>query len=137
MLVLLAAGSISAFGQHDIHGDFPPTMSMQLYTAQKPLSNSDVRSRAFHLLEQETGKNQEDLRALYASSGARYFQEFASAMLVSKNLGLDYQQVLLGMKKKSLHQTLQGLGVSRDVAKAEIRKAKREVKTADKGGRLA
>jgi hypothetical protein len=141
VLVLLTAGSISAFAQHYVEGpDISGTMGLGLGlgpdSLQKPLSKSEIKSGAFHMLEQETGMSQPDLQKLYTSSGARYFQEFASAMLVSKHLGLNYQQVLLGLKKKSLRQTIQKLGVSHDIAKAEIRKARHEVKAANKGGRL-
>jgi hypothetical protein len=137
MLALLTTGPIVASAQHDMRGDMVGSMSLGLGFEQKPLSKSDLKSGAFHMLEQETAMSQQDLQGLYTSSGARYFPEFASAMLVSKHLGLNYQRVLLGLKTKSLRQTLQNLGVSHDVAKTEIRKAKQEVKAANKGGQLA
>ena len=65
---------------------------------------------------------------MYASSGAKNYGQFVSAVVVSKNLGLNTQAVLTGLKTKSLGQTLQDLGVSEDKAKAEVKKAEAEVK---------
>jgi len=99
---------------------------------QQSLKDAQVNSGAFRLLEQKTGMTSDELKALYASSGAKNFGEFVSAVVVSKHLGLDTNQVLTGLKTKSLGHTLQDLGVTPDKAKAEIKKAKQEAKQADK-----
>ena len=98
---------------------------------QQSLKDAQVNSGAFRMLEQKTGMTSDQLKALYASS-AKNFGEFVSAVVVSKHLGLDTNQVLTGLKTKSLGQTLQDLGVTPDKAKAEIKKAKQEAKQADK-----
>jgi len=100
---------------------------------QQPLKNAQVNSGAFQMLEQKTGMTSDQLKALYASSGAKNFGEFVSAVVVSKNLGLDSNQVLQGLKTKSLGQTLQDLGVAPDKAKEEIKRAKHEQKQSNKG----
>ncbi len=100
---------------------------------QQPLKNAQVNSGAFQMLEQKTGMTSDQLKALYASSGAKNFGEFVSAVVVSKNLGLDSNQVLQGLKTKSLGQTLQDLGVAPDKAKEEIKRAKHELKQSNKG----
>jgi hypothetical protein len=96
---------------------------------QQSLKDSQVNSGAFTMLEQKTGMTADQLKALYASSGAKNFGEFTSAIIVSKNLGLDTSQVLAGLKTQSLGQTLQSLGVAPKKAKSEIKKAQGEVKT--------
>ncbi len=100
---------------------------------QQPLKDAQVNSGAFRMLEQKTGMTNDQLKALYASSGAKNFGEFVSAVVVSKNLKLDTSQVLEGLKTKNLGQTLQDLGVSSEKAKEEIKRAKHEVKQANKG----
>ena len=72
----------------------------------------------------------EQLQKLYAQSGAKNFGQFVSAVVVSKNLGLDTQKVLNGLKTASLAQTLQNLGVDKKKAKEEIKKAEKEAKDA-------
>ena len=101
---------------------------------QMPLSQSQMQSGAFRMLQQKTGMTATQLQQTYASSGARNFGQFVSAMVVSKNLGLDSSQVLAGMKNQSLGETLQQMGVSHDSAKTQLRNAKREIKQANKGG---
>jgi hypothetical protein len=97
---------------------------------QQPLKDSQLNSGSFKMLESKTGKTADELKAMYAASGAKNYGQFVSAVVVSKNLGLDTQQVLDGLKTKSLGQTLQDMGVSEDQAKAEIKKADAEVKKA-------
>jgi hypothetical protein len=100
--------------------------------AQQPLKDSQINGGAFRMLERKTGLSSTHLQQLYAGSGAKNFGQFVSAMVVSKNLGLDYNKVLSGLKTASLGQTLQDLGVSKDTAKSEIRKAHREIKDGEK-----
>jgi hypothetical protein len=100
---------------------------------QQPLKDAQVNSGAFQMLEQKTGMSSDQLKDLYASSGAKNFGEFVSAVVVSKNLSLDTNQVLQGLKTKNLGQTLQDLGVAPDKAKEEIKRAKHELKQSNKG----
>jgi hypothetical protein len=99
---------------------------------QQPLKDSQMNGGAWKMLEQKTGKSSSDLQAMYAASGAKNFGQFVSAIVVSKNLGLDTDQVLSGLKTKSLGQTLQDMGVPKDKATAEIKKAKKEADAAQK-----
>jgi hypothetical protein len=99
---------------------------------QQTLKDSQVNGGAFRMLEQKTGMTADQLKALYASSGAKNFGEFVSAVVVSKNLNLDTNQVLQGMKTNSLGETLKGMGVPSDQASAEIKKAKKEAAVANK-----
>jgi hypothetical protein len=100
---------------------------------QQPLKDAQLNSGAFQMLEQKTGMSSDQLKDLYASSGAKNFGEFVSAVVVSKNLSLDTNQVLQGLKTKNLGQTLQDLGVAPDKAKEEIKRAKHELKQSNKG----
>jgi hypothetical protein len=95
---------------------------------QRPLSDSQVNGGAFKMLESRTGMTSDQLKTLYASSGAKNFGQFASAIVVSKNLNLDTNQVLTGLKTMSLGETLESLGVPKDKAKDEVKKAEKEVK---------
>lgn len=97
---------------------------------QQPLKDSQLNSGSFKMLEQKTGKSADELKAMYEASGAKNYGQFVSAIVVSKNLGLDTQQVLDGLKTKSLGATLKDLGVPEDKAKAEIKKADAEAKAA-------
>jgi hypothetical protein len=101
-------------------------------SSQQPLRDSQINGGAWKMLEQKTGKSSADLQAMYAASGAKNFGQFVSAIVVSKNLGLDTDQVLAGLKTKSLGQTLQHMGVAKDKAKTEIKKAKQEAEAAEK-----
>ena len=101
---------------------------------QQPLKDSQVNGGAFRMLENKTGMTQQQLQDLYASSGAKNFGQFVSAIVVSKNLGLDTTKVLDGLKTMSLGQTLQSLGVSSKDAKSEIKKANQQIKDAKKNG---
>jgi hypothetical protein len=109
----------------------PTTTGSQAHT-QQPLKDSQINSGAFKMLETKTGMNSADLQALYTSSGARNFGAFTSALVVSKNLGLDQNAVLEGLKTQSLGQTLQSLGVSPEDAKKAEAQAKKEAKAANK-----
>lgn len=99
---------------------------------QQPLKDSQMNGGAWKMLEQKTGKSNADLQAMYAASGAKNFGQFVSAIMVSKNLGLNTDDVLAGLKTKSLGQTLQDMGVAPDKAKDEIKKAKKESDAAQK-----
>jgi hypothetical protein len=98
--------------------------------AQQPLKPSQINGGAFRMLEQKTGMTQSQLESMYQSSGARNFGEFTSAVVVSKNLGLDTNAVLKGMETQSLGQTLKDLGVPSKDIKPEIKKAQAEVRSA-------
>ena len=99
---------------------------------QQPLKSAQINGGAFRMLESKTGMTSDQLQALYTSSGAKNFGQFVSAIVVSKNLGLDTGKVLNGLKTQSLGQALQSLGVSKDSAKDAIKKANQEVKDAEK-----
>lgn len=99
---------------------------------QQPLKQSQINGGAFRMLEAKTGMTAQQLQTLYSSSGAKNFGQFVSAIVVSKNLGLDTQKVLSGLKTESLGRTLQSLGVGKDSAKQAIKKADQEVKDAEK-----
>ncbi len=100
-------------------------------TTQKPLKDAQINGGAFRMLEKKTGMSAEELKQMYAGSGAKNFGQFAAALVVSKNLKLDPAQVLAGLKTQSLGKTIQSLGVDQKTAAAEIRKAQTEVRDAD------
>jgi hypothetical protein len=95
---------------------------------QAALKDSQTNSGSFRMLEEKTGKSSDELKAMYAASGAKNYGQFVSAVVVSKNLGLDTTAVLEGLKTKSLGQTLKDMGVADQQAKAEMKKADAEVK---------
>jgi hypothetical protein len=97
---------------------------------KKELRESQLNGGAWRMLQEKTGKSSDELKAMYESSGATNFGQFTSAVIVSKNLGLDTNQVLDGLKTKSLGTTLRDLGVEPDKAKSEIKKAEAEAKRA-------
>ena len=159
LIVLVLASSLAAFGQGRPagHPSGPPSstpgmgsgagmghasggadsrgsrgQSQGMSQTQPPLKSAQTNGGAFRMLESKTGMTSDQLQQLYASSGAKNFGQFVSAIVVSKNLGLDTNQVLDGLKTQSLGQTLQSLGVSKDAAKDAIKKANREVKDAEK-----
>jgi hypothetical protein len=105
------------------HGNMPER-------EQRPLKDSQINSGSFKMLEDKTGKTSDELKAMYAASGAKNYGQFVSAVVVSKNLNLDTQAVLDGLKTKSLGATLKDMGVAEDQAKAEMKKADAEVKAA-------
>ncbi len=158
LLTFILAGSLAAFGQgHSAgHGGSPPSgaggmgagagvghaggmsgdhgsmgQAHEMSQTQQPLKSAQINGGAFRMLEKKTGMNSDQLQALYASSGAKNFGQFVSAVVVSKNLGLDTNKVLDGLKTQSLGQTLHSLGVDKNKAKDEIKKANREVKDAE------
>ena len=102
------------------------------HDAQQPLNDHQINGGAFRMLERRTGMTADQLKTLYASSGAHNFGQFASAVVVSKNLDLDTNRVLDGLKTQSLGRTLQALGVAPDKAKDAARRAEREVKESEK-----
>ncbi len=101
-------------------------------STQQPLKDSQINSGAFRMLQTKTSMTSDQLQALYTSSGAKNFGQFTSAVVVSKNLGLDMNAVLEGMKTQSLGKTLQSLGVSPEEAKKAMAQAKKEAKAANK-----
>jgi hypothetical protein len=56
---------------------------------QQPLKSAQRNSGAFRILENKTGMTSDQLQQLYASDGTKNFGQFVSAIVVSKNLGLD------------------------------------------------
>ena len=99
---------------------------------QRTLTDSQISSGAFRMLQDKTGKTSEELQAMYTASGAKNFGQFTSALMVAKNLDLDTTAVLEGLKTKSLGQTLKDMGVAENTASAEIAKAKKLTKEANK-----
>jgi len=99
---------------------------------QQTLKDSQINGGAFRMLENKTGMSADQLKALYASSGAKNFGQFVSAIVVSKNLNLDTGKVLAALKTASLGQTLQDLGVDKKKAAEEIKKAQKQAKDAEK-----
>ncbi len=159
LIVFLLASSLAAFGQGRAasHPGGPPSgmpsmgsgadvghasgaadsrssvgQSQGMAQTQQPLKSAQTNSGAFRMLENKTGMTSDQLQQLYASSGAKNFGQFVSAIVVSKNLGLDTNQVLNGLKTQSLGKTLQSLGVSKGAAKDAIKQANKEVKDAEK-----
>ena len=108
--------------------------NQQSQQMQHPLKDSQVYSGSFRMLQQKTGMTADQLKALYLSSGAKNYGQFVSAVIVSKNLGLDTQQVLDGLKTRSLGSTLEQLGVSKSKAHDAIGQAKKEARQANKKG---
>ena len=125
------AGAPSNAGGRPSDAGKPTTTGSQAHT-QQPLKDAQINGGAFRMLEKKTGMTSADLQALYTSSGARNFGAFTSALVVSKNLGLDQNAVLEGIKTQSLGQTLQSLGVSPADAKKAEAQAKKEAKAANK-----
>lgn len=99
---------------------------------QRALTSAQINGGSFKMLQEKTGMSSEQLQQLYASSGAKNYGQFVSAVMVSKNLNLDTTAVLEGLKTKSLGNTLKDMGVSEQAANAEIKKANKEIKAADK-----
>ncbi len=112
-----------------------PSSSSQGQTkssTQQALTESQLKSGAFRALQEKTGKTSEELQQMYIASGAKNFGQFNSAVVVAKNLNLDTNALLEGLKTKTLGQTLKDMGVSDEAASAEIAKAKKEMKEANK-----
>ncbi|MGH9492164.1 MAG: hypothetical protein ACRD2K_01560 [Terriglobales bacterium] len=126
------AGAPADAGGRPADAGKPANAGSQAHT-QRPLKDSQINSGAFRMLEKKTGMTSDQLQALYTSSGAKNFGQFVSAIVVSKNLGLDMNAVLDGLKTQSLGQTLQSLGVSPEDAKKAEAQAKKETKQANKG----
>jgi hypothetical protein len=108
-------------------------------SSQQTLKPSQINGGAFRMLERKyPDLTSSQLQDLYRTSGAKNFGQFVSAMVVSKNLGLDYNKVLTGMQTQSLGKTLQSMGVNKDKAKQAINQAHEEIRNtrnpADSGG---
>lgn len=114
----------------DNHGQQGQGQQNGMSQTQQPLRQSQLNGGAWKMLENKTGLSSTQLQQLYQSSGAKNFGQFVSAMVVSKNLGLDYNQVLAGLKTASLGKTLQSLGVDKSKAKDAVKQANKEVKQA-------
>ncbi len=117
---------------HPTAGDHGPGTHSGVNDTQRPLSDHQINGGAFRMLERRTGMTADQLKALYASSGAKNFGQFASAIVVSRNLDLDTNKVLDGLKTQSLGQTLHSLGVDPDKAKDAQHQAERQLKDAEK-----
>jgi hypothetical protein len=109
-----------------------PSANSSRSQEQRALTSAQINGGSFKMLQEKTGMSSEQLQQLYASSGAKNYGQFVSAVMVSKNLNLDTNAVLEGMKTKSLGKTLKDMGVSEQAANAEIKKANKEIKAADK-----
>jgi hypothetical protein len=99
---------------------------------QEPMTQGHMKSGSFQMLQQMTGMDPEHLQQMYTHSGAQNFGQFASAVVVSRNMNLDQHKVMEGLKTMSLGKTLKEMGVPKDTAKAEIKKAEHQVKEANK-----
>ena len=126
------ANSHSEMGGRPADAGRPSTSTSSQAHTQQPLKDSQINGGAFKMLETKTGMTSEQLQALYASSGAKNFGQFVSGVVVAKNLGLDTNAVLEGLKTQSLGKTLQSLGVSPEDAKKAEAQAKKEAKAANK-----
>jgi hypothetical protein len=126
----MGRGSASSGGMSGDHSSMGQSHAMS--QTQQPLKDVQINGGAFRMLEKKTGMTSDQLQALYTSSGAKNFGDFVSAVVVSKNLKLDTNQVLQGLKTASLGQTLQNLGVDKKKAKEEIKKANQAIKDAGK-----
>lgn len=98
---------------------------------QQPMTQGQMKSGSFQMLQQMTGMDSEHLQQMYANSGAQNFGQFASAVVVSHNMNLDQHKVMEGLKTMNLGKTLKTMGVPKDTAKAEIKKAEHQVKEAN------
>ena len=78
---------------------------------KKNLTEKDIRSPEFLLLQRITGLDNLGLRLLYETSGAREFKKFAEAILVAQALHLDRQLVLRALHERSLDDILSDLRV--------------------------
>lgn len=97
------------------------------------LTDKETKSGAFKMLQRKTGKSEEELRAMYASSGAKNFGQFVSGIVAARNLGLNEGKVLSAMEHKPLEQVLQEeKGITQRQAQAEIRRVEREVREAER-----
>jgi hypothetical protein len=99
---------------------------------KKPLTEKDIHSGSFLYLQQITSLDILGLRLLYATSGAREYDEFAQALLVAGQLQLNQQLVLRALNEKSLEEILQDFGFNENQAKEAIKVAKKHLETADK-----
>lgn len=115
-------------GMSSAHPMDPDSMQMQ----QQPMTQKHMNSGSFQMLQQMTGMSGEQLQHMYTHSGAQNMKQFASAVVASHDLHLDMPQVMKGLKSQDLTQTLKSMGVPGPDAKAEVKKAEKQVKQADK-----
>lgn len=99
---------------------------------KEPLTEKDITSATFYRLQQVTGLGILGLRILYETSGAESFEEFAHALLTAHNLRLDRQIVLRSLYENDLEETIQAFGYTEEQAEEAIKKAKEELKVAEK-----
>jgi hypothetical protein len=127
------SGDRGSMGNGSMGADHGQTQGQQggMSQTQQPLRSAQLNGGAWNMLQQKTGMTSTQLQQLYQTSGAKNFGQFVSAIVVSKNLGLDYNQVLAGMKTESLGKTLQSLGVSKSKANDAVKQAKQEIKHAN------
>lgn len=117
-------------GGHDARGQ--QEMQQHRHVMDAPVTDQTKRSGAWKMLEKKTGLTSDQLQALYGTSGAKNFGQFASAIVVSKNLNLDYNKIFTAEQGgKSLGQALQDLGVSKKDAKNAQQSAKKQLEQAD------
>lgn len=123
----------STHGQAGDHGQGQSQQGQQggMSQTQQPLKQAQMNGGAWTMLENKTGLSSTQLQQLYQSSGAKNYGQFVSAIVVSKNLGLDFNQVLAGLKTQSLGNVLQSMGVSKSKSKDAIKKANSEIKAAN------
>ena len=110
----------------------PMDMDSMPWMVQRPMTQKQMNSGCFQMLQQMTGMTREQMQQMYTHSGAQDFKQFASAVVASQNLHLDTHQVMNGLKTMNLTQTLKSMGVPGPNAKAGVKKAEQQVKQADK-----
>ena len=110
----------------------PMDMDSMPRMQQQPMTQKQMNSGSFQMLQQMSGMSGEQLQQMYTHSGAQDFKQFASAMVAANNLHLDMREVMKGLKTMNLTQTLKSMGVPGPDAKAEVKKAQQQVKQADK-----
>lgn len=118
-------------GSGNMDPNHPSGMDPDSMPRQQPMSQGQMKSGSFQMLQQMTGMDSMQLQQMYSKSGAQNFGQFASAVVVSHNMNLDQHKVMEGLKTMSLGKTLKEMGVPKDTAKAEMKKAEHQVKEAN------
>ncbi|MEE8347992.1 MAG: hypothetical protein V3R94_00355 [Acidobacteriota bacterium] len=108
------------------------SLSSPLADKKKPLTWKEVNSGAFQKILLITGVGQVQIGTLYATSGAKDFNEFALAFVVSRNLRLDPQLVLRALWDQSLKDILQDFSFPEDQVNRALRIAKDQLDYANK-----
>lgn len=126
----MGSGSVGSGNMGPGHSPMDPMDANMPH--QQPMTQGQMKSGCFQMLQQMTGMDSMQLQQMYANSGAQNFGQFASAVVVSHNMNLDQHKVMDGLKTMNLGQTLKRMGVPKETAKAEIKKAERQVKEANK-----